>query len=505
MRPGVGPMQAGRPGPVHPRPVAALLPRDYTPAMIPMTHYASRRRELLGLLRTPALLCGGGEIARNGPFNTYPDRFDSNFLLLFPPLEPDACAFLDPDDGRVTLFLHERTEVDALWMGPRPSFDELRERLGVDDIRPVEKVEAEVQALRRGRELHSVAVSDARTTERIRRITGLALDFHDPEKIASPPLRDALAKLRLLKAPPEIAEMRRAAGTTREAFAAILAATRPGVTERELAAILESVYARHGATWCYPTILSVRGEVLHNHHHGNTLEDGDLLLVDAGAEVETGWGSDVTRAWPANGRFDPEQRAVYAAVLAAQKAAIATARKGVRWLEVHLAATRAAAEGLRELGLLKQPVEACVESGAAAVFFPHGVGHQLGLDVHDLRTFGDAVLYAPGRTRSTQPGLSFLRMDLDLAPGMVVTVEPGIYFVPAMLRAPDRRAKFADFVDFDRAERFLARNGGRGFGGIRIEDNVLVTDGDPEILTPGIPKEIHDVETAIAAGALAAR
>ena len=473
--------------------------------MIPAAHYAARRRDLLSRLSAPALICGGGEIARNGPFNTYPDRFDSNFLLLFPPLEPDACAFFDPDDGRVTLFLHERTEVDALWMGPRPSFEELRERLGVDEVLAVETLDAQIAARRRGRPVLGVAVSDPRTTERIRRITGEALDFWEPEKIASPALRDALAALRMHKAPAELAELRRAGVITREAFAATLAATRPGATEQALAAVLEGVFARNGATWGYPTILSVRGEILHNHHHGGTLADGDLLLVDAGAEVETGWTADVTRAWPANGRFDAEQRAVYETVLAAQKAAIAAARKGVRWLDVHLAATRVAAEGLRAMGLLKRPVEDCVASGAASVFFPHGVGHLLGLDVHDLRTFGDAVLYAPGRTRSTEPGLSFLRMDLDLSPGMVVTVEPGVYFVPAMLHAPDRRAALAEFVDFDRAERFLALHGGRGFGGVRIEDNVLVTEGDPEILTPGIPKEMDDVEAAIASGHLAAR
>lgn len=473
--------------------------------MIPVSHYASRRRRLLDALPAPALVCGGGEIARNGPFNAYPDRYDSNFLLFFPPLEPDACAYFDPADGRVILFLPERTELDALWMGPRPSFAEIRERLGVDEVRAVGNLETEVESLRRGRHVLGVAVSDPRTTARIRRITGEELDFWVPERIASPALRDALAPLRMFKAPAELDEIRRAGRITREAFEAVMSTTRPGVKEQELAARLEHVFARNGATWGYPTILSVRGEVLHNHHHGNTLADGDLLLVDAGAEVETGWSADVTRAWPVNGRFSAEQRAVYEVVLAAHKAGIAAARAGVRWREVHLAATRVIAEGLRGIGLLRKPADDCVASGAAAVFFPHGVGHQLGLDVHDLRTFGDAVLYAPGRTRSTEPGLSFLRMDLDLAPGMVVTVEPGVYFVPPMLRDPERRARFAEFVDFDRAERFLAAAGGRGFGGIRIENDVLVTGGDAEDLTPGIPREIADVEAAVASGHLAAR
>jgi Xaa-Pro aminopeptidase len=468
--------------------------------MIPVAHHVARRRELLGRLERPALLFAGGEIARNGPFNCYPDRADSNFLLFFPPLEPDACALFDPDDGTVTLFLHERTEVDALWMGPRPSFAELRERLAVDEVLPVERLEATVDARRRGRGVDAVAVSDARSTERARLVTGQPLDFFEPERIAAPSLRDALAALRMRKSPPEVAEMRRAAAITADAFREALAATRPGVPERELAALVDGTFARQGAVPGYPTILSVRGEVLHNHGHDGTLADGDLLLVDAGAEVESGWCADVTRTWPVGGRFGPEQRAVYEAVLAGQKAAIDRARRGVRWRDVHLAATRVIAEGLVEIGLLRGSADVAVERGAAAVFFPHGVGHLLGLDVHDLRTFGDAVLYAPGRTRSTEPGLSFLRMDLDLGEGMVVTVEPGVYFVPAMLRSRERRERLGDVVDFDRAERFLAAGAGRGFGGVRIEDDVLVTAGAPEILTPGVPKEIADVEAAIGAG-----
>ena len=465
--------------------------------MIPISHYVARRRELLGRLDGPALLFAGGEIPRNSPFMTYPHRADSNFLLFFPPPELDAAAFFDPGDGTVTLFLHERTEVDALWMGARPSFEEIRAALDVTAVRPVEKLEAEIETRRKGRRVHSIAVADARATEIARRVSGLPLDMFDATHIASPPLRDALAALRIKKAAPEVDEMRRAATVTAEAFAAAMDATRPGVSEQELAALVDGRFARYGGYPAYTTILSVRGEVLHNHEHGGTLAAGDLLLVDAGAEVESGWGADVTRAWPVDGRFRPEQREVYETVLAAQKAAIAKCRTGTRWLDVHLAATRVAAEGLAAMGLLRGPIEDAVMGGAAAVFFPHGVGHMLGLDTHDLRTFGDAVLYAPGRTRSTQPGLAFLRMDLDLEPGMVVTVEPGLYFVPAMLNSRATRERYKGVVDFDRAERFLAMNDGRGFGGVRIEDDVLVTGGEPEILTPGVPKEIADVEAAL--------
>ncbi len=465
--------------------------------MIPHEHYAARRRQLLDRLERPAILFAGGEIPRNSPFMPHPDRADSNLLVFFPPLEPDAAAFFDPDDGTVSLFLHERTEVDALWMGPRPSFEDVRARLGVDAVLAVEKLEAEIETRLRGRPIESVAVADARATELARRITGLELDFFDAAKIAPASLRDALAALRMRMAEPEVAEMRRAAAITAEAFETALGATAPGVPERELAALLNGTFARHGGSPAYHTILSVRGEVLHNHGHDGVLRAGDLLLVDAGAEVESGWGCDVTRAWPADGRFDAEQRAVYETVLAGQKAALDRCRTGVRWRDVHIAAARVIAEGLADMGILRGSPDALWERGAVAIFFPHGVGHQVGLDTHDLRTFGDAVMMAPGRVRSTEPGLSFLRMDLDLAPGMVVTIEPGVYFVPGMIRSRERREQLGDLVDFERAERFLQANGGRGFGGVRIEDDAVITDGAPDVLTTSVPKEISDVEALL--------
>jgi Xaa-Pro aminopeptidase len=239
----------------------------------------------------------------------------------------------------------------------------------------------------------------------------------------------------------------------------------------------------------YGTILSVRGEVLHNHAHGNELRDGDLLLLDAGAERASGYCADVTRTWPVSGTFGPEARDVYDIVLAAEATAIAAVRPGVRFRDLHLGAARVIADGLVQLGLMRGDPDGLVESGAHALFFPHGLGHLLGLDVHDLEAFGDAIAYAPGRTRSKQFGTAYLRLDLDLAQGMCVTIEPGVYFVPAILHDADFRGRFAEQVDFARAERFLALNGGRGFGGIRIEDDVLCTADGHEVLTRDIPKE----------------
>ncbi len=461
--------------------------------MIPLEFRLRRRRAFLKRLRRPAFLFAGGEIARNSPFHTYPYRADSNFLLFFDPPEPGSVAFFDPADGTVTLFLAERTVETATWMGDAPSFDEMRERTGVDRVLPVEKLLAHAPRLLAGRTADAVAVADGAATRTAREITGQDLALDAAAKIGAPDLVDVLAAMRMVKEPEEIVEMRAAAEATREAHLAVLEAMRPGTSERHLAALFEFTLARRGCTPAYGTILSARGEVLHNHAHDGVLAAGDLLLVDAGGERPSGYGIDVTRTWPAGGRYAPHARAVYDVVLAAQAAAVEEVRPGVRFRDVHFAAARAAAEGLVALGLLRGEPDGLVERGAQALFFPHGVGHFLGLDTHDLRVFGDRILY-PGRRRSADFGIDMLRIDVDLAPGMVVTIEPGLYFVPAILRRPEFHARFSDVCDFERAESYLAMNGGRGFGGVRIEDDLLVTASGAENLTAAIPKSADAIE-----------
>jgi Xaa-Pro aminopeptidase len=241
----------------------------------------------------------------------------------------------------------------------------------------------------------------------------------------------------------------------------------------------------------YPSIVTVRGEILHNRHHGHTLADGQLLLCDAGAESTTGYATDVTRTWPVSGRFDARQRDAYQLVLEAQLAALDRRRAGLEYRDVHLAASRTLAAGLVGLGLLRGSPDELVASGAHAVFFPHGVGHLLGLDVHDLEGLGDRAGYAAGRARSPQFGLAYLRMDRPLAPDMTVTVEPGFYVVPALLADPALRQRLGDQVAWSEAERWI------GFGGIRIEDDVRVTAGDPEVLTAETPKTIEEMEAIV--------
>ncbi len=460
--------------------------------------FAKRRERLMGALTHPVLLFSGGFLSRNYPANPYPFRADSNFLYFFESPEAGSAAFIDPADRSVTLFLPARTVADALWHGEQESFEAARVRHQVTNVLPVEELETHVARLSRGRQVRSLAVADAKTTERARALTGEDLQFDDPTRVANVEVIDAIAQLRLFKAPEELAEIRRLVPITREAHELAMRHSLPGVTEQLLAGHVEGAFARGGCVPAYNTILSVRGEVLHNLGHGNTLRAGDLVLLDAGCESASGYCTDVTRCWSV-GPFSAEAREVYQLVLSANVETIARVRPGVRYRDLHLEGARVLARGLVSMGLLRGEPDGLVERGAHAVFFPHGLGHQLGLDVHDLEAFGDHVHY-PNRARSTQFGTQYLRMDLDLKAGMTFTIEPGLYFVPAILLSTELRGRFGDAVDWSLAERFLGLNGGRGFGGVRLEDDVLCTEQGSEVLTAPIPKSLADMERLSGAG-----
>ncbi|MGE3173646.1 MAG: aminopeptidase P family protein [Planctomycetota bacterium] len=465
-----------------------------------LPHCKNRRAEFLELLDDPVLLFAGGWMSRNYPANWWPYRADSTFLFFFPDPEPGAAALFDPADGTVTLFLDERTQQDALWHGAVPSFADVKKALGVNDVQNRADLAAFVAKKLGRRRCRAVAVADGLTTREAAAITGQDLDFRDPARVGDPEVLAAIARLRLRRAPDELAAMRQAAAVTKEAHVGAMARTRPGIYEQELVGHVVGAFARHGCAPAYNTILSVRGEVLHNTHHQNMLLESDLVLLDAGAETRSGYCADVTRTWPVSGRFSAEARDIYDIVLAAENAAIEAAVPGARYRDLHLLAARTIADGLVQLGLMHGDPSALVESGAHALFFPHGVGHLLGIDVHDMEAFGDQIHYGPGRTRSDQFGTAYLRLDLDLEPGMCFTIEPGIYFVPAILHDAEFRKRFKGQVDFAKAETFLTMHGLRGFGGIRIEDDVHCTEHGPEVLSAAIPKERTAIEALVGSG-----
>lgn len=431
-----------------------------------------RRHKLMTALapkKTSALIFAGEAPARNYPANQYEFRASSHFLYLAGLPLPGAALLLDTQTGKTVLFVPEPMPDDALWHGALPSREALAAATLVDEVRYLPALAASLSALPAVGRLPVLPASERSTA-----------DAH---------LIDAMIELRLCHDAAALFEIRRAVAVTVRAHAAGRRATRQGARESEVRAAMEHEILAADFTTAYPSIVTVSGEVLHNHNRAGTCQAGDLLLADVGAETDTGWASDVTRTWPVSGQFSASQRALYDLVLSAQLAAIAAVRPGIRYRDVHMVAARVLCAGLRDEGLLEGELDGLVERGAHALFFPHGIGHLLGLDVHDLEDLGDRAQYASGRTRSPQFGLAYLRLDRDLLPGMVVTIEPGLYIVPAILHNEALTAPLRDALRLDRLAQF------RDVRGIRIEDDVLVTASGCEVLTAAIPKEPAQIES----------
>lgn len=447
--------------------------------------FARRRRRLTELVEGPIVLLGNAEQVRNLPLNTLPFRQDSTFLYFTGCQEPRAAALID--EGRFELFLAEAPPDDALWHGPRPGIEARGETYGADRTWPLTALKDHLATGPR-----VLAVADPMVNRTAGALVGEPLAFG--EDYGDSALVDAVIALRRVKDAQEIAEMREAAQVTREAFEATMAATRPGSHERDLWTLFEAVLRLRGADTGYDTILTQSGEVLHHHGHDAPLEAGRMVLLDGGGElVRSRYTVDITRTWPVSGRFEARQRAAYEAVLEAQTQSIAQCRPGVPYREVHDASCRVLAQFLVDEGLATGDVDGLVAQGAHALFFPHGVGHHLGLDVHDLENFGDRPSYPPGGQRPEAFGTRNLRLDLPLEAGWVVTVEPGFYVVPAILADPGLRDRFAGAVNFEAAASWT------GFGGIRIEDDVWVTEQGPDVLTT-VPKHVADVEALVGSG-----
>ncbi len=454
--------------------------------MITPETFAARRTRLSQKLGRPILLMGCGTRLRNLPINELPFRQDSSFLYMTGCDLPNAAALIE--DGKCTLFLNPPADDDALWHGHVETLEDHKRRYGVEAVLDAATLESHCK----GMKLATLAVADAKATRRAASLAGIPLSYGKAN--GDDALIDAIIAMRQIKGREEIEELRSAAICTAQAFHSAMSGTHPGGSEAHVAALFRGCLAARGLSEGYNPIVTVRGEILHNPTYRNPLRDGQLLLLDGGGERETGYTVDITRTWPVNGRFEGRQASAYNAVLEAQLQAIELVRPGVRYREVHDRAAAVLTQWLRDEGLLRGSLEELQASQAHAAFFPHGVGHHLGLDVHDLEQFGDRAAYPPGRGRDENFGTAYLRMDMDMAPGMVVTVEPGFYVVPAILRDPALREKWGAQVDWDLAQSWA------GFGGIRIEDDVLCTDAAPEVLTATTIKGVHDIEDLVGSG-----
>ncbi len=452
--------------------------------------YRSRREVLrLAVDGGAILIMGNNDAPKNYLDNVYPFRQDSHFLYYAGINETGMAVLIEPD-GRDILFGRPYDPDDLVWHGPRPHVGDHATAGGFGASMDISTLKTEIDRLiSNGIRIHYLPPYRAERSFQLAEL----LDAN-PEKVGngvSDDLVRAVCTQRTIKTDEEVAEIEAALEVTAEMYRVAMTEARPGRRESEIAGLMQARALELGCQQAFTPIVSVRGEVLHNHSYGNTMADGDLLLMDSGAESASGYASDITRTFPVSGRFSDRQRQIYEIVLAAQMAVISAAGPSHDNREMHRLAARTIAGGLTALGLMKGNPDNAVEVGAHALFFPHGIGHMMGLDVHDMEDLGDIVGYPEGEERSTQFGLAFLRMTRPLEPGFVITVEPGIYFIPALIDQWRAENRHAEFIDYERANEF------REFGGIRIEDDVLITADGCRVLGPGIPKTVDEVEAAM--------
>lgn len=455
--------------------------------------YTQRRNALRKLIPTGIILLpGNSEAAYNYAANTYTFRQDSNFSYFFGLENPDFAGIIDVDNGVDYLFGNDFDIDDIIWMGPQPKVIELAAKIGVKNTSQLADLAVFVNnAIQKQRPIHFAPTYRAETTLQLSGLLGL-----NPLRIrdyASLPLIEAIVKLRSVKSEPEVAEIEKAIETAWHMFTTGMRMAHPGRKEQEIVGAMEGISKSHGRPVSFPIILSINGQILHNHHHENILQEGRMLVMDGGSETALNYTSDITRTVPVGGKFSQKQREIYEIVLNANLNSIASTKPGTLYRDCHTVACETIASGLKDLGLMKGDVKEAVAAGAHALFLPHGLGHMLGMDVHDMEGLGQIhVGYDKEIQPSKQFGTAYLRMGRRLQPGFVITNEPGIYFIPELFDMWKAEKKYQEFLNYDKIEEY------RNFGGIRIEDDILVTADGHRVLGKPIPKTIAEVEATMA-------
>ncbi len=457
--------------------------------------YIQRRERLKARVRSGLILLpGNDESPMNYAANVYPFRQDSTFLYFFGLDQPGLAAVIDLDDGTECIFGDDPSLDDIVWTGPRPRLKDTSQQVGVARMAPSQELKQVVsRAAQQGRHVHTLPQYRAENT---RRIADCGLRIADSRGGLHPSseLIRAIVEQRSIKSSEEVEQIESALGISARMQTTAMKMAKPGVFEYEIAGAMEGIMGSSGVRPAFPPIVSVHGEIMHNPCYDNQLQAGDIVINDSGAESPLRYASDITRTIPVGGKFSPRQKEIYSVVLKAQERAIASAAPGVEWREVHRLAAIALMEGLKELGLVKGNPQEAVEANAQTLFFPTGVGHMMGLDVHDMEPLGeDYVGYTDAIRRNPEFGWRYLRLAKAVEPGFVITVEPGIYFIPELIDRRRAEGKYVQFIAYGKLESY------RTFGGIRIEDDILITPDGCRILGPRIPKTIAEVETLASA------
>jgi Xaa-Pro aminopeptidase len=455
--------------------------------------YTARRKRLHNLMKSGiALFTGNNDSAMNYPANPYHFRQDSDFLYFFGIDLQGFAALMDFDSGEDMIFGNDADMDDIIWMGPQPLVKDLALKCGVKISDKYSALEEKVKsAVSLGRRIHFLPPYRGET-----KMTLGSLLKENPcqmKTLASQELIKAVVSLRSIKESCEIDELEKAVNVTWEMQVTAMKMCKPGIREQEIFGAIEGIAWAKGAGPSFPIILSVNGQTLHNHYHGNILREGRLMVTDCGAESDLHYAGDITRTTPVGGKFSDRQQDIYEIVLKANCNAILAAGPGKSNKDLHMLACKTIASSLKDLGLMKGNVDEAVAEGAHALFMPHGLGHMLGLDVHDMESVGENFVgYDSQVQRSDQFGLAFLRFALPFVPGHVFTVEPGCYFIPELIDKWKSEGKYREFINYDKVESY------RDFGGVRIEDDVLITPKGNRILGKPIPKTISEIESVCA-------
>ena len=462
--------------------------------------YARRRQTLVAKMadsaaegkRGIALFIGNTEAPAQYKDNCYKFRQDSTWLYFFGIDQPLYAAIIDLDNGNETIFANDVEIGDIIWMGPQPSVASVAASVGVEKSAPYTDLNAAVaKVLAEGRPVHFVKPSRYYNTMKIASLLGCGT-----EEVAgrfSLALTKAIISMRLVKEDCEIEVIDDACNLGYEMHTVARNSIVPGIIEQEIVGKMDGVTLSKGWGVSFPTILTQHGETLHNHLHDKIIEPGKLMVIDAGAESNVHYASDFTRTYPTSGKFTTKQREIYQIVCDCNEFAFSMTRPGISYREVHLKTMHLMLEELRALDIVRGDVQDMVEAGIAGLFMPHGLGHNMGLDVHDMEDYGENYVgYDDDQRRSPQLGLGSLRMARKLVPGNVITDEPGIYFIPALIEKWKSEKTDQGFVNYSKLESYY------DFGGIRLEDDVLVTaDGARRLGKKRLPISPDDVEAAM--------
>jgi len=453
--------------------------------------YIKRRQELLRKVNSGIILFIGNDESHVLIRDTvHKFRQNSNFLYYWGLSEPGLFALIDVKSGKEILFGHDLTTEEIVWEGEQLKLTDKAKLIGVNETAESSTLKNVLLNFREGRK--QIHLLPQHLDNNIVKLANLLnISIKQVTQRYSVELTKAVISQRAIKSKKEITEIEEALKISYKLHTAAMKDTKPGKYEYDIVSSMEKLLISKGSRWAYLPIFTIRGERLHNHHYDNKIKKGDLVINDSGAESPVGYySSDITRTFPVSGKFTKKQKAIYEIVLKSQLAAIEAIKPGVKYLDIHILTAKVITDGLKKLGIMRSDVDSAVAKGAHALFFPHGLGHMMGLDVHDMEDLGENYIGYDDKTkRSDQFGLAYLRFAKELKVGHILTVEPGIYFIPQLIEQWKSENKFEEFINYNKVNEYI------DFGGVRIEDNILVTKTGCRVLGKTIPKTVKEIES----------